>query len=288
MIHPSQRKIWWFVSYPKSGNTWLRMFVNAYVSGFPLDINSAFQFAFNDLTSQVVQITCARPLNQLTFEEQSYYRPATLLNFLNVYATRDVALKTHHAKVAVNDIPVCPHQLSRGAIYLVRDPRDIAISFADHLGESIDDVIDHMGNIKFALKNKDSLHHLLLTWSEHVRSWSKMNTNIPTLVIKYEELLNAPEKYFKEIVEFLTMPFNPEKFEFALNETTFEKLRADEEKRGFIELSENSKSGKFFRAGKAGQWKEVLTEAQIAKIEEDHGEMMKEYGYELVTEKVEV
>jgi hypothetical protein len=259
------------------------MFINAYVSGFPLDVNSAFQFAFNDLTSQIIQITCARPLNKLTFEEQAYYRPGTLLNFLNLYATRDIALKTHHAKIAVNDIPVCPHQLSRGAIYLVRDPRDVAVSFADHLGEPMDDVIEHMGNIKFALKNKDSLHHVLLTWSDHVKSWSIRNTNIQTLVVKYEELLEDSEKYFKQIIGFLTMPYKEHNFNFAINQTKFETLRKQEDENGFIEVSENSKSGKFFRVGKAGQWKEVLTEAQIAKIEEDHGEMMEEYGYKLVT-----
>ena len=285
MIHPSERKIWWFTSYPKSGNTWLRMFINAYVSGFKLDINSAFQFAFNDLTSQIVQITCARPIDKLTFEEQAYYRPATLLNFLNLYATRDIALKTHHAKIAVNDIPVCPNQLSRGAVYIIRDPRDVAVSFADHLGEPMDDVIGHMGNVKFALKNKDNLHHVLLTWSKHVKSWTKMNTNIETIAIKYEDLLEDPHKHFAKILQFLTMPVFKEKLDFAVEETKFENLRAREDEKGFVEVSDNSKSGKFFRVGKAGQWKEVLTEAQVAKIEEDHGDMMEEYGYELVTKQ---
>ena len=288
MIHPSKRKIWWFASYPKSGNTWLRMFINSYVSGFPININSAFQFAFNDLTSQVVQITCARPLDQLTFEEQAYYRPATLLNFLNVYASRDVVLKTHHAKIAVNDIPVCPHQLSRGAVYLIRDPRDIAISFADHLGESIDEAIDHMCNIKFALKNKDNLHHVLLTWSEHVKTWTKMNKNIKTLVLKYEDLLIKPHDQFRQIIEFLTMPVDEDRLSFAIKDNSFENLRKYEDENGFIELSENSKSGKFFRSGKANQWKEVLTEEQVARIEEKHGEIMEEYDYELVTKQTTV
>jgi len=285
MIHPSERKIWWFASYPKSGNTWLRMFINSYVSGFPIDINSAFQFAYNDLTSQVVQITCARPLDRMTFEEQSYYRPATLLNFLNVYATRDIVLKTHHAKIAVNDIPVCPFQLSRGAVYLVRDPRDIAVSFADHLGEDIDEAIAHMCNIKFALKNKDNLHHILLTWSEHVKTWTKLNENIKTLVLKFEDLLDKPHEEFTKVIQFLTMPVDQDRLDFAIKENTFKNLRKHEEENGFAELSENSASGKFFRVGKANQWKDILTKEQVTKIEEDHSEMMEEFDYELTTKR---
>lgn len=283
MIHPDERKIWWFASYPKSGSTWLRMFVNAYITGFPLDINSPFQFAINDLTSQVIQITCARPINKLTLEEQAYFRPAALMNFLNIYAAKDMALKTHHAKIAINDIQVCPHQLSRGAIYIIRDPRDVAISFSDHVGESIDNVIDYMSNVKFVLKNVDNLYHVLLTWSEHVRSWTRENSNIITLVIRYEDLLSNPFETFGKVIEFLGHKIEKKRLQFAINETKFTKLRAVEDKDGFNEVSKISKSGKFFRVGKEGQWREILTQKQIARIERDHGEIMKRFGYELVT-----
>ena len=279
MIHPAERKIWWIASYPKSGSTWVRMFINAYLTNFPLDINSAFQFAFNDLASQVIQITCARPLDQLTLEEQAYYRPASLLNFLNVYGAGDIALKTHHAKIAVNDIPVCPHQLSRGAIYIIRDPRDVAISFADHLNESVDTIISYMNTMKFVTKNVDNLYHILLTWSEHVKSWTMNNSNISTLVIKYEDLLVEPYVFFAKTVEFLGFKLDHRKLDFAVNETEFKKLRAEEDEKGFSELSKSSKSDKFFRVGKAGQWKNILTLKQINQIEKDHGEVMKKFGY---------
>lgn len=287
MIEPvksSERKIWWLASYPKSGNTWIRLFLNAYVSGFPLDLNSAFQFAFNDLTSQVVQITAARPLDRLTLEEQAYYRPGTLVNFLNLYASRDIVLKTHNAKVAINDIPLCPHQLSRGAVYVIRDPRDVAISFADHTGEDLDVAVKNMGNIRYALKNKDSMYHLLLTWTKHVTSWTEVNEKVPFMVLRYEDMLEDPVVSFRKVVMFMKLPRDEKKLHFAIDQTKFDNLKKFEEEHGFIEVSDNSKTGRFFRVGKAGQWKEVLTEEQVAQIEKDHGQMMKKHGYELVTQ----
>jgi len=63
----------------------------------------------------------------------------------------------------------------------------------------------------------------------------------------------------------------------AIDRSSFEKLREQEEKAGFLERSE--KAERFFRDGRSGQWKEVLTSAQIARIVEAHKEQMERFGY---------
>jgi hypothetical protein len=63
----------------------------------------------------------------------------------------------------------------------------------------------------------------------------------------------------------------------AIDRSSFERLREQEEKSGFRERSE--KAERFFRDGRAGQWKEVLTPLQIQRIVDAHHEQMQRFGY---------
>lgn len=278
-IPVDDRKIWWIASYPKSGNTWVRMFLNAYMTGFPLDINSSFQYALGDNHLSFFQACYCRPANQLTATEQVFLRPAALMIALHMSAAKHLCLKTHHAKVKVDDIPLIPPKISAGSVYIVRDPRDVAISMADHMGESIDYAIESMGEKQYITEHKvTGLMHVLTTWSLHVETWTDKNKDVPVKIIRYEDMLERPEYEFVHILEALGITdIDEEKFEFALEQTEFKNLRKTEEEKGFRELGLGDK---FFRVGKSGQWKTVLTPEQIDKIETDHGVIMEKFGYE--------
>jgi len=277
-INVRNRKIWWIASYPKSGNTWVRMFINAYLTGFPLDINSGFQYVLGDNNSNVFQICSPRPYMDLTEVEQVFLRPAVLIHFLTLSTAQHVCLKTHHARVNVDDIPLIPASMSAGGVYIIRDPRDIVISFADHMAESIDDTIKFMNTKEYVLKhNKTNLIHVLTTWSLHVQTWTDKNNKIPITIVKYEDMLANPEGAFRVILKALGFDtIDEDKFEFAIKETRFSNLQAIEAKTGFREKGQGQK---FFRKGEAGQWKGVLTANQIRQIEEDHKEVMRKFGY---------
>lgn len=274
----SERKIWWIASYPKSGNTWVRMFINAYMSGFPLDINSGFQYATGDNHLPYFQMCCVRQANQLEATEQVMLRPAALLNALNLSASKHVCLKTHHAKVKVEESLLIHPNISAGSVYIVRDPRDVAISYADHLGWSIDEVISVMGKHEFIAQHPvTNLIHFLTTWSTNVDTWTIKNNDVPVEVIRYEDMLTDSDTAFRRILKGLGVTdINEDKFDFALKETTFSNLQKLENKGGF---REKGKGKKFFRKGKFGQWKMKLTNEQCKMIQKDHGEVMERYGY---------
>ena len=276
------RKIWWLASYPKSGNTWVRMFLNAYTTGFPLEINSAFQFVMGDIYPEGMQMLCPRPLSTLNTAQQYMYHTGMLLNLLLYGPSRDVCLKTHNAKCRVEDIPTIPPAISRGAIYVIRDPRDVVVSVSHHFDLTIDKAIEFMNNKKQGAQHKDTnLVHILLTWSLNVLTWTEKNKDVPVTIIRYEDLLDDPETNFRKILEnFGIKKVREERFKFALEESTFERLRGYEDKHGFREKAHGEK---FFRVGKKGQWKDILTEEQVQKIEEDHGEIMEKHGYKLVS-----
>jgi hypothetical protein len=176
-----RKRIWWLASYPKSGSTWMRMFINAYISHFPVDINSAWQYVAGDLQPRMYQFTCGKSLHEIDDVDCVYYRPAVLCNHCHAAMTRDLCLKTHNAKLELDGIPLIPPKLSRGALYIIRDPRDIVLSLADHLALTVDKAIEVMCNEQFQIvKEPYRLWHWLASWSTHVKSWTDKEVNKST------------------------------------------------------------------------------------------------------------
>jgi hypothetical protein len=96
---------------------------------------------------------------------------------------------------------------------------------------------------------------------------------------RYEDMLESPDEIFLQILEHLQLTnvnnFE-ERFDFALEESSFNQLRKYESEKNFIE---KGKGERFFRVGKAEQWKTTLSPNQMAKISEDHEDMMEEFNY---------
>jgi hypothetical protein len=275
------KNISWLASYPKSGSTWVRMFINAFMTKMPLNINSTHQISRLDKDHGLMQLLCPIDIKTLNHSEQFMYRPAMLLNMLKL-SPGSLVLKTHMAKIALDKIPAHPVQMTDVAVYIIRDPRDICISLSHHLGKSIDDTIEFMSTIHSCIEDDDKTFvEILLTWSRHIESWTNENKNIPTLVVKYEDMLSDPINTFMQILEhlrLLNVTDIEQRFDFALKESSFKNLQELEDLKikGFVE---KGKGERFFRVGRAGQWKEVLTDRQAEKICEDHKNIMEEFGY---------
>jgi len=268
------RKIFWLASYPKSGNTWVRMFLDVYVTGFPVKYNSAYRYVNIDLDVAALQLVSAKPLPDLTLMDHFLYRPAMLNNLLHQAKTKDVVIKTHNANVNVTNQSLIPTAITGGAIYIVRDPRDIVLSYASHLGLPVAEVVTVMNNTEH-IAHRDNLCHIVSSWSLHVQTWIR-SKEFPVTIVKYENLLANPKDIFVQILRALgIINIDWVAFDFALEQTTFANLAKMENEQGFIERSELSKD-KFFRVGKAGQWEPGPIADQI---EIDHAAVMNEMGY---------
>ncbi|MEA1999805.1 MAG: sulfotransferase domain-containing protein [Euryarchaeota archaeon] len=275
-----ERKVYWLASYPKSGNTWVRMFLDCYVTGFPVKFSSAYKYVQLDHDMGMMQLVSAQPRNELTLEYQFMYHSAVIANLLTCAKTKDIVVKTHNAKITVSGMPLIPTPISGGAIYIVRDPRDVVISYSHHLNKSIDETIEIMANEQHAATSREtSLFHIMSTWSMHVQSWMQLNVDIPVAIVKYEDLLENPDPMFRNILRSLGVTeIDEEMFQFALKQTTFKNLSELEDKQGFIERSDVSKE-KFFRVGKAKQWQTQLLSHQADAIFNTHADAMKLAGY---------
>jgi hypothetical protein len=159
----------------------------------------------------------------------------------------------------------------------VRDPRDVALSYAAFARRDVDEIIAFMG-AKGASNASDGaqVFELLGSWSEHALSWVGAPKR---LLVRYEDLLNEPERYFVRIIKFLgTGEVDAARLARAISFSSFDSLSGQEAAEGY-RAAGGAKT--FFRAGKAGQWRERLTAGQVRKIEAAHGAVMQKFGYGL-------
>ena len=138
-----------------------------------------------------------------------------------------------------------------------------------------------MNNSEYAFCHRtDRLHNQLrqklTSWSGHVKSWVD-DSELPVLVMRYEDMQASPVETFTRAVSYLGLGYARPEIEAALDQASFARLKQQEKEKGFSEKSAGSSS--FFRKGVVGDWRNVLSENQIRRIVEAHQETMKRFGY---------
>ena len=276
-----KKNIYWLASYPKSGNTWFRIFLSNYLNDksetISLDDISTGSIASSRLMFDDIS---ALPSSELLQSEIDTLRPEIYKEFSQELEGFSYN-KVHDAYIMVGEKPMFPEVVSAGIIYFIRNPLDVVISYANHSSIEIDKSIGCITDEKFGLsdskkKLNSQLRQYMGSWSNHVKSWTEQ-TNIPVLVIRYEDMLTDTYGEFKRALEFLNLDFNEDKFIKSIENSSFDNLKKTEAKDGFKERPLKTKS--FFATGKSGNWKDKLSEEQINKVIEKNKEQMIEFAY---------
>lgn len=276
----------WLASYPKSGNTWVRSIISSLI--YTKDGN--FNFS---LIKNIKQFPIEEQFEQFTtkfkdFDEIKKYwiLAQETLNLDN----KIKFLKTHHLNCKIGDYSFTNRNNTLATIYIVRDPRNLVNSIANHFSFTQEESKKFLfspgvlsGNKFFAESNKESLPVILGTWNEHYKFWK--NKNKDYLLIKYEELISQPEIELERIIKFLGkyMPIetNNIKNNKIIENTSFEKLQNLEKMGTFKEnafQSPNVKK-KFFHLGPENNWKKQLDNKIKNEIELKFETEMRELGY---------
>jgi hypothetical protein len=267
----------WLASYPKSGNTWLRSFLHNFLRNpdRSYDINKMSDFTLGDSQVAWYQKFDPRPGSQYSKDEVKRLRPLVHRAMTEAYPDT-VFVKTHNALIEDSGAPLVTLDVTAGAIYVVRNPLDVVISYADHIGQPIDLTIDAMNRKGTATENDDvHVYECYGTWSQHVESWTQPSPRL--LVMRYEDMQATPLKTFGSVARFLGIDPPRPRLEKAIKLSSFRVLKEQEKRHGFIERSKFSKA--FFREGTAGQWRTALTREQVQRIVTDHREQMARFGY---------
>ena len=287
----------WVASYPKSGNTWFRMLVAnlAATDDQPVDINNLPERAeiasargpFDNLTlidSGLLTHDEIDGLRPRVYEELACGADEDEDEPANEATVRFVKAHDAYTLTPNREPLLAGARGADGAIVIVRDPRDVAPSLANHLRTTIDDAIAFMNDASAAFCAKTAvqprqLRQNLLRWSGHIASWLDQSY-IPVHLVRYEDLqANAPG-ILRRALAFAGRPATNEEIRRAVAFADFAELRRQEQQRGFCEAPRLRSGAVFFRRGVAGAWRDELTTEQVERVEAAHAPMMQRLGYQ--------
>ena len=278
----------WIASYPKSGNTWLRSLLASYF----YSKNGEFDF-------KLLEKIKLFPRVEDFMNDKDEYKTleSTSNNWINkqteINKDRKIKfLKTHNAICKINGNSFTDAKNSLGGIYIVRDPRNVITSLANHYQIDINEALEFMHNDKRYIYKKVGTRYLafspLFSWSQHLESWTKCKL-FPVLVIKYEDLYSETFLTFKKVINFISdisksnISFKREKTKKCIASCDFENLKNLENRKGFNEaMIKKDKSGtiNFFNLGINNDYRKLLSPKIVEKMNQLYKEKLFEFNYE--------
>jgi hypothetical protein len=270
----------WIASFQKSGNTWTRAFLHNLLRVLhgeaEQDINRMGQLSTWENARKFYDDALGAPSIGADRARIAALRPGVQQRIADSH-DGVVFVKTHLALVNDRGYPTINTAATSGAIYIVRNPLDVAISYAHHVGDDIDGAIARMATSRAETESSlHSVHEVCGSWSEHVLSWTR-KPHRSILVLRYEDMLASPQQEFTRLVRHLRLDAGAEQIAQAIELASFARLQAQESSQGFLERHHAGQ--RFFREGRAGQWKEALTREQIKRIVAAHHEQMARFDY---------
>ena len=239
------------VSYPRSGNTWTR-FLIANLLHPDLDVSFT---NIENLVPDTAAIS-SRALKKIS---------------------RPRIIKSHE---------YFDHRYPR-VIYIVRDPRDVAVSFYNFQRKygQIDD------NLPLDLYIADFVHGRLNskswgTWGENVASWvCTRGTNPQFLLLRFEDMLKDARRELLRIAEFMAVPSSNTNIERAIKNCSADRMRQLEkqEENQWAATKKHRKDIPFVGTATSGKGRAQLSVSSLQQIESAWGDLMASLGYSLAS-----
>ena len=279
----------WLASYPKSGNTLLRSMLAAYF----FSDNGIYNF---DLIKNIKQFPNNKLFERLDIDVKN--EEEIVKNYIKVQETFNKKnsvhfLKTHSYLFNIKNYAFTDLNNSLGSIYIIRDPRNVVTSLANHSNISEERACDELINstkMGGDLTKKSSERTIVFTgsWALNFNSWKSFKFQDRYLLIKYEDLINQKEKTFIKVLNFIyrLKKIDPKidlhKIKNIILTTDFSNMKKLEQEKGFFESKTNKKTGEkipFFNLGPKNDWKKLLDPKIKEKIEKAFKKEMIELNY---------
>ena len=268
----------WLASYPKSGNTLLRSMLSSYLFSeegiFNFDHLKKIKQFPNKLTYESLGVDTSdhNELIKNSIRAQEEINKGRSVGFM----------KTHNMLYNFNGkYPFTDYNNSLGVVYIVRDPRNVVLSYARHVDVPVKEAL------KAITKSFGVDIFLMGNWSQNYLSWKAFGENKRYLLIKYEDLISKKEETFLKVLRFifklrnLKFSVDQNKLNNVIKSTSFENLKNLEKKDGFTEFVRDKQKKKivFFDKGAKRDWSNSLDTDMATEIEKIFSKEMIELGY---------
>lgn len=236
------------VSYPKSGNTWVRLLISNLLSpAKPADF-----WTMNRLVPELEGVT-KRHL-------------ATM--------PQPRIIKSHF----------CFDPRYPRVIYIVRDPRDVVISEYHYQRKTriINDQYPLEDYVSQFIAGKTCPQDG--SWGEHVAGWLVVRYGDPRfLLVRYETLLCHTIEELARMAAFLGISATQQRLAEVAERSSVDRMRNLEATQGNASslMRGSRKDVPFVRAAKSGNWRSDLRSSLVEKIEAAWSPIMSYLGYEL-------
>ena len=277
----------WLASYPKSGNTYVRSFLSAYY------FSKDGEFDFNQIAN-IKQFPDSEFFNQKVdsvLEASKQWMPTQR----KIIANKKIKFfKTHNLIGNYKGNIFTSNETSLGAIYIVRDPRNVFTSIKNHFSYDDEKALQMILDRKSTLMSKGyETFSYIGSWASNYLSWLKYK-NFRRLFIKYEDLLENKYETFRDIIVFSNTLMNRSegvdklKLEKAIETTNFNVLKNKEVKETFNSSDIGFKNWRnlhsenknlFFNLGPENKWEKNLDKKIKEDIEINFNEEMKNLKY---------
>ena len=269
----------WLASFPKSGNTWLRLFIANYIMNAkePFPINKAHLLTFGDMTGAPYEKLSGKPLAKLDDATVDALRPR-VHRALAAQKADIMLVKTHQAMIQRGKNWTVTPDVTKASIYVIRNPLDVAVSYAHHYGREPSEIIEALGSRwhKLPGDKKSIVTQYLGRWSDHVLSWVDDPVLAP-LVLRYEDMKRDPHHEFAKAIRHLGLEVDEERLDRAVRFSSFDELSRQEKNSGFVERSKNA--DRFFRAGRVGDGLDCFSAEEVKRVIEDHRAVLTRFDY---------
>jgi hypothetical protein len=237
------------VSYPRSGNTWMRFLVG----------------------------NLMHPAQQVTFANIERHTPDC------------EAMSNRYMKRVPRPRIIKSHQWFdlryRRVIYLVRDPRDVVIS-QYHFHRKRNLIADQFPLSEYVSRFLAGQTCFYGSWGEHVASWlATRHGQSGFLLVRYEDMLDNTARELSKVASFLGLTTSERLIMQAVERSSADTMRKLEKAQAqlFTSTKGTRQDIPFVRTAKAGGWRAELAEECAQQIEDAWGDLMQRLGYEMLS-----
>ncbi|KAK6186962.1 hypothetical protein SNE40_006217 [Patella caerulea] len=167
--------------------------------------------------------------------------------------------RTLNTHLPFDKLPFDIHNKKCKIIYLLRNPKDVSVSYFNH-HRKLEEFYEYHGQWKNYLPMVFDGRLDYGSWFDYVLGWEKAvmgQTNLPILALSYEDLQEDPIKGITQIAKFLGKNYDDDLIKTVCEKCCFKQMKKD---KGKLEVFNGEPI--MYRKGEVGDWKNWFTVAQ--------------------------